>query len=252
MGKGGSLSGDGIDQGCDPDSRADRERQVGDGARHRRARERHHRQRRFHAGLFDAGPRHRAADRGRSSNARRTRFTAMSIPRSPIRLARGCATSRASSAKGSFAGRRPIFVGGTGLYFRALVERHFADAGRSGRCARPLAPATRRKRAAGIAPHSAARRSRGSTYVEAGRRAAHRARAGGAGGVGPVDPRMAERGDGAPLIDRASARFMVIEPDRRCAGRAHRKAVRAHGRARARSKRSRRCWRSSSTRRCRP
>ena len=66
--------------------------------------------------------RHRAADRGRSSNARRMRSTAMSIHRSPIRPARGCATSRASSAKGASPGRRPIFVGGTGLYFRALVD----------------------------------------------------------------------------------------------------------------------------------
>ena len=70
MGKGGSLAGDGS-QGRDPDSRADRERQVGAGARYRRARGRRHRQRRFHAGLFGARRADGAADRRRTASARR-------------------------------------------------------------------------------------------------------------------------------------------------------------------------------------
>ena len=46
------------------------------------------------------------------------------------------------AGEGRLAGRRPIFVGGTGLYFRALVDGISQDAGDRGRCARPLAPAS--------------------------------------------------------------------------------------------------------------
>ncbi len=97
------------------------------------------------------------------------------------------------AGEGRLAGRRPDLRRRHRPLFPGAGRRHFQDAGDRGRCARPLAPATARQRAAGIAPHSAARRSRGSTSAEAGRRAAHRARAGGAGKLGPVDPRMAER-----------------------------------------------------------
>ena len=44
-------------------------------------------------------------------------------------------------AEGGLAGRRPIFVGGTGLYFRALADGISRDARDSGRRARALAPA---------------------------------------------------------------------------------------------------------------
>jgi tRNA A37 N6-isopentenylltransferase MiaA len=45
----------------------------------------------------------------------------MFIPASLIRRAPGCATQSLIDA-GAFEDRTPIFVGGTGLYFRALVE----------------------------------------------------------------------------------------------------------------------------------
>ena len=92
------------------------------GAGTRRAPRRRHRQRRFHAGLFGARRADRAADR------RRTRARAAS-PLRPCpsrhrlfdrrlaaRRARACRQRRACRT------RAPIFVGGTGLYFRALAE----------------------------------------------------------------------------------------------------------------------------------
>ena len=65
----------------DPDSRADRQRQVGAGAGPRRAHRRRHRQHRFHAGLFGARRADGAAGATRISRARRIASTAMSIPR---------------------------------------------------------------------------------------------------------------------------------------------------------------------------
>ena len=79
--------------------------------------------------------------------------------------------------EGRLAGRQPIFVGGTGLYFRALVDGISSMPDDSRSRARPLAPAARRKRAAGTASRSRARRSRSRTDAEAGRRPADRARA---------------------------------------------------------------------------
>ena len=72
---------------------------------------------------------------------------------------------------------RPLFPGAGRAAFRRC--RRFADDVRD-RWRQRL----RRQRAAGTASHSAARRSRGSASAEAGRRAAHRARAGGAGSSG--------------------------------------------------------------------
>ena len=191
-GKGRIAFGRRDHQGCDPDSRADRERQVGDGARDRRARGTASSSTPIPCRSIRCST---CSPRGRRrpiSSARRMSSTAMSIPRSPIRPARGCATSRASPAKGGFAGRRPIFVGGTGLYFRALVDGISGCRRSRTMCASAGASELARKRAAGIAPHPAARRPRGSARVEAGRRPAHRARAGGAGGVRPLDQGMAK------------------------------------------------------------
>ena len=125
-GKGRIAFGRRDHQGRDPDSRADRERQVGDGARHRRARGRHHRQRRFHAGLFAARP---CSPRGRlrpTASACRISSTAMSIPRSPIPPARGCATCRALSAKGGLPGARADLRRRHRPLFPGAGRRHFA------------------------------------------------------------------------------------------------------------------------------
>ena len=75
----------------DPDSRADRQRQVGAGARSGRAHGRRHRQHRFHAGLFGARRADGAAERRRPGP--RAAFSLRPRPsrRPPIRPAPGCA-----------------------------------------------------------------------------------------------------------------------------------------------------------------
>jgi tRNA dimethylallyltransferase len=117
------------------------------------------------------------------------------------------------AAEGRLSGRRPIFVGGTGLYFRALVE---------GLSEMPAVPPYVRERwrerlavegsaalhkllarddaeaAAGIRPGDGQRIVRALEVLEVSGRS--------------IKAWQAERG--RPLIDRASARFVVIEPPR--------------------------------------
>jgi tRNA dimethylallyltransferase len=117
------------------------------------------------------------------------------------------------AAEGRLAGRRPIFVGGTGLYFRALVD---------GLSEMPGIPADVRERwrgrllaegpaalhlllvrddaeaAAGIRPSDGQRIVRALEVLEVSGRS--------------IRAWQAERG--RPLVDRARARFIVVEPPR--------------------------------------
>ena len=142
------------------------------------------------------------------------RFMAMSIPRSPIRLARGCATSRASPAKVSSPGGGPIFVGGTGLYFRALaggISRmpEIADGVRD-RWRQRLHDSGPQElhrilqrddpeAALLLKPGDGQRILRALEVLESSGRSILA---------------WQKDGGGPPLIDRESARFIVIEPDR--------------------------------------
>ena len=113
--------GEGAHQERDPDSRADRQRQVGAGARSRRAPRRRHRQHRFHAGLFGARRADGAAERRRARRAPHLlyghvhpgiAYSTGAWLRDVVALVDG----------GTLSDAPPIFVGGTGLYFRALAE----------------------------------------------------------------------------------------------------------------------------------
>ena len=112
-----------------------------------------------------------------------------------------------------FASRRPIFVGGTGLYFRALVEgishmpaipnqvrnrwRRRLDESGAQELHRILARDDP-EAAVALKPGDGQRIVRALEVLEASGRSILEW----------------QRGDGVPLIDHASARFMVIEPDR--------------------------------------
>ncbi len=69
-----------------------------------------------------------------------------SIRARPIRRGPGCATSWRSAAAANWKPGGLIFVGGTGLYFRALVGGHFGNAGDPGHGARALARTSLRNR----------------------------------------------------------------------------------------------------------
>ena len=83
---------------------------------------RHDHQRRFHAGLSRPAHHHRAADARPRRRACRICSTAMSTPRRTIRSAAGASMRRRRSRRRGSAGRLPILVGGTGLYFKALTQ----------------------------------------------------------------------------------------------------------------------------------
>jgi tRNA dimethylallyltransferase len=117
------------------------------------------------------------------------------------------------SADGSLEGRAPVFVGGTGLYFRALVEgisempeipAHTRDRWRY-RLLEEGAPALHRilgsedpAVAAMLRPSDGQRIVRALEVLESSGRS--------------ILQWQAEKG--RPLIDRASARFLVLEPER--------------------------------------
>ena len=105
-----------------PHRRADDERQVGACARARREARRHHHQCQFHAGLSRPAHHHGAADARPTRRACRIGSTAMSTPRRTIRSAAGASMRRRAIAETRQAGRLPILVGGTGLYFKALTQ----------------------------------------------------------------------------------------------------------------------------------
>ena len=143
---------------------------------------------------------------------RRICSMAMSIPASPIRPARGCAMFWRSRTPASFRSA-PIFVGGTGLYFRALEE---------GISEMPDIPKSVRERwRYELADKGADKLHR--ILMREDPEAAMTLRAGDgqrivralevleASGRSILEW-QAERGK--PLIDRESARFVVIEPDR--------------------------------------
>jgi tRNA dimethylallyltransferase len=117
------------------------------------------------------------------------------------------------AGEGRLSGRRPIFVGGTGLYFRALAEglsempevpAHVRERWRARLAADgPLALHELLARddaeaAAGIRPGDGQRIVRALEVLDASGRS--------------ILEWQAARG--RPLIDRASTRFFVIEPDR--------------------------------------
>jgi tRNA dimethylallyltransferase len=118
------------------------------------------------------------------------------------------------AGEGQFAGRRPIFVGGTGLYFRALVDgishmpaiagsvrerwRRQLDESGPQELHRVLArddPDAART----LKPGDGQRIVRALEVLESSGRSILEW----------------QKGAGAPLIDRATTRFMVIEPERR-------------------------------------
>jgi tRNA dimethylallyltransferase len=117
------------------------------------------------------------------------------------------------AGEGRLSGRRPIFVGGTGLYFRALAEglsempevpAHVRERWRARLAADgPLALHELLARddaeaAAGIRPGDGQRIVRALEVLEASGRS--------------IKAWQAERG--RPLVDRATARFIVVEPPR--------------------------------------
>jgi tRNA dimethylallyltransferase len=117
--------------------------------------------------------------------------------------------------EGRLAGRRPIFVGGTGLYFRALVDGisempevpdHVRDRWRrrlSESGSQELHRILQRddpEAALALKPGDGQRIVRALEVLESSGRSILEWQKG---------------DDGAPLIDRANARFMVVEPERR-------------------------------------
>ena len=128
--------------------RPDRERQVGAGAGAGRAPRRRRHQCRFHAGLSRPARHHRAAEL-RRRRARRTGSTATSMRRRTIRSGAGAATC-ARRWRTRRAGRVPILVGGTGLYFKALTQGLVGGAAdRRPKCATAVRGALREE---GVAP----------------------------------------------------------------------------------------------------
>ena len=156
---------------------------------------------------------------------------AMSIPRTAHSTGAWMREVSALAASGRFASARPIFVGGTGLYFRALEE---------GMSEMPDIPDDTRR-------HWRAR------LDEEGPEALHevlkRMDARAAATLRPGDSQRIVRalevidfsgrsildwqaGQGSPLIDRGSARFIVHRTRPRRTGRPDRPALRRHGRGR--------------------
>ena len=79
-------------------------------------------QRRLHAGLSATSGSSALVHRPRTKRLRHTGFTAMSPPASAIRSAAGWSMWPGFSRKQGRHALVPVFVGGTGLYFKALTE----------------------------------------------------------------------------------------------------------------------------------
>ena len=107
---------------CRPHRRSDRQRQVGTGARARRATRRSDRQRRQRADLSRPADPQRRADRRRPRAAPSTGCTACSTAPLPCSAADWAAMARREIADIHAQGRLPILVGGTGLYLRTLLD----------------------------------------------------------------------------------------------------------------------------------
>ena len=112
-------------------------------------------------------------------------------------VGRWCVDAQAAIAETQRAGRLPILVGGTGLYFKALTQ---------GLAAVPPIPAgirasiRARLAADGVAPLYAELQQRDpatAAAAHAGRRLAHRPRAGSRAGDRPLALRLAQRGHAA-------------------------------------------------------
>ena len=176
----------------------------------------------------------------------------MSMARSIIpsgALARSRARRR--SSRRSARARLPIFVGGTGLYFKALTQ---------GLSDMPRVPeevrAEVRARAPSVAGRRASRRTRAPRSRDGGaaapeRSAAHSARARGPGGDRAKASPSSRARAWQPLLDIAAARAIFLAPERdgaeaRASTRASTRCWRA-----ARWMKPRRCASAGSIRRCR-
>ena len=102
--------------------RPDGQRQVGAGARARRAARRHGDQRRCHADLRRLPDPDRAAHGGRTQRACRMRSTASCRSARPCRRRAGATLATAEIERCLAAGRMPILCGGSGLYLRTLMQ----------------------------------------------------------------------------------------------------------------------------------
>ena len=170
---------------------------------------------RLDAGLPRHGHRHRQAHRRPSARACPTTCSISVDPGEPFHAARWAAEARPAIAAIRAAGRLPIVVGGTGLYFRALVRGLFEapppdPAIRARHQEEAAAPRAWRPCTGGCAaidPEAAAR-------ILPGRPAAHQPRAGGV----RADRRAAD------ALHRAA-------PPRRAGRRLHHRARAAAGRA---------------------
>ena len=165
-------------------------------------------------------------------------------------VGRWLADAPAVLARRRAAGRLPILVGGTGLYFKALTQglaRGAADPGRYRASVRARLAAEGAARAACRARRAAMpARRHGSGRATA----AHRARAGGAGGDRALARRLASRRHGRRCSTR-SGREGLPRSRPRGAVSAHRRAASTPCWRPARSRRSARSMRAASIR-CSP
>ncbi len=198
--------------------RANRQRQVAAGAGACRRAGRHDRQRRLHAGLFGARRVDGAAERGAMSRA----ASALRSRRPRYRLfdrrldARRCFACRQRQALRTWP---PIFVGGTGLYFRALEEGISEMPDIPKPILRALALRTGRERRRQAAPHPDARRPSSRDDAARRRTASIVVRALEVlDGIAAGDPNrdwQAGTRRARPLFDRRQRHLaLVIEPDR--------------------------------------
>ena len=161
-------------------------------ARGRTAR-RHRHQRRFHAGLSRSAHHHGAAERRRRRRACRTGSMAMSMRRRTIRSGAGARMPARRWTRPRRAGRVPILVGGTGLYFKALTQGLSAVPPTPPEIRAAVRGALRRRGRRGAACRARPPRSGDGRAAQARRPHADRPRARSAGGDRPLARRLAPR-----------------------------------------------------------
>ena len=201
-----------------------------------RAARRHRHQRRQHAGLPRAAHPHRAADaRGRGAGAAcALRLRQRRGGLFGRALCRRCGRAPSTQARGS--GRVPIVVGGTGLYFKALLEGLSPVPADRPRRARPLARAGRAEARTASCMRSWRRARPGDGgAADADRPPAHRARARGCWRAPAGRSPTGSAQPGQPVLAEDETVRLLVLPDRPALGAEHRRALRRHaGRRRAR------------------
>ena len=230
------------------DRRADGERQVRRRAEARPEVRRDDRQRRRDAGLRRPQRADRPPERRRAAAARRIGCLAKSTAR---RISRSAAGSSAPRDILAGAGDAPlIFVGGTGLYFRALTEG-LSDIPRVPEAVRDRVRVGSRRRGDAGAARAPRRRD---PLTAARLRPSDRQRVLRALEVVAATGRPLVAFQGAreaPALPAGAWAGLFLAPDRDGAQRAHRSAFRRNAAPAARSTKSRRSRRGNSTRRCR-